>query len=68
MFRCLERPLLADSPLSRDDFVDFQEVVEYKTGKPEKVEPVNIVTEYLAEDSSILAYKLWPGSSRRQGG
>lgn len=24
MFRCLERPLLADSPLSRDDFVDFQ--------------------------------------------
>jgi predicted acylesterase/phospholipase RssA len=28
MFRCLERPLLADSPLSRDDFFDFQMVVE----------------------------------------
>ena len=28
MFRCLERPLLADSPLSRDDFFDFPAVVE----------------------------------------
>ena len=28
MFRCLERPLLADSPLARDDFFDFQAVVE----------------------------------------
>ena len=28
MFRCLERPLLAESPLSRDDFFDFQAVVE----------------------------------------
>ena len=28
MFRCLERPLLAETPLSRDDFVDFQAVVE----------------------------------------
>jgi predicted acylesterase/phospholipase RssA len=27
MFRCLARPLLADSPLSRDDFFDFQAVV-----------------------------------------
>src|SRR5262245_25853751 len=27
MFRCLERPLLADSPLSRDDFFDFQAFV-----------------------------------------
>ena len=28
MFRCLERPLLAETPLSCDDFVDFQAVVE----------------------------------------
>src|SRR5262249_47183801 len=28
MFRWLERPLLADSPLSRDDFFDFPAVVE----------------------------------------
>jgi predicted acylesterase/phospholipase RssA len=33
-------------------------IVRYKTGKPGTVEPVRIVTEYLAEDSTILAYKL----------
>jgi predicted acylesterase/phospholipase RssA len=33
-------------------------ILRYQTGKPEKVEPVNVVTEYLAEDYTILAYKL----------
>jgi predicted acylesterase/phospholipase RssA len=28
MFRCLERPLLADTPLSREDFLDFPATVE----------------------------------------
>src|SRR5206468_4425127 len=28
MFRCLERPLLADTPLSREDFVDFPAILE----------------------------------------
>src|SRR5437773_7124459 len=28
MFRCLERPLLAESPLSPDDFVDFPAALE----------------------------------------
>ena len=28
MFRLLERPLLAESPLSRDDFFDFQAFIE----------------------------------------
>src|SRR5215469_7366388 len=28
MFRCLERPLLSDSPLARDDFFDFDAVVD----------------------------------------
>jgi predicted acylesterase/phospholipase RssA len=28
MFRCLERTLLAESPLSRDDFVDFEATIE----------------------------------------
>jgi predicted acylesterase/phospholipase RssA len=28
MFRCLERPILADSPLGRDDFYDFHAVIE----------------------------------------
>jgi hypothetical protein len=33
-------------------------IVRYKTGKPETLEAVKIVTEYLAEDYTILAYKL----------
>jgi predicted acylesterase/phospholipase RssA len=33
-------------------------IIRYKTGKPETAEPVKIVTEYLADDYTILAYKL----------
>jgi predicted acylesterase/phospholipase RssA len=33
-------------------------IVRYKTGKPDTVEAVRIVTEYLADDFTILAYKL----------
>jgi hypothetical protein len=33
-------------------------LLRYETGKPETVEPVNLVTEYLADDYTILAYKL----------
>ncbi len=33
-------------------------MLRWEMGKPEKVEPVRSVTEYLAEDSTILAYKL----------
>jgi predicted acylesterase/phospholipase RssA len=33
-------------------------IVRYETGKPEKAEPVNVVAEFLAEDHTILAYKL----------
>ena len=33
-------------------------VTRYETGKPETAEAVRIVTEYLAENKSILAYKL----------
>ncbi|HVK11765.1 MAG TPA: hypothetical protein VM597_23535, partial [Gemmataceae bacterium] len=36
---------------------DFH-LIRYRTGKPDQVEPVQIVTKYLAEDSAILAYKL----------
>ena len=35
-------------------------VNRYQTGQPEKVEPVKVVTEYLADDYTILAYKLQP--------
>jgi len=38
-------------------------VVRYKTGKPETVEEVKVVTEYLAEDYTILAYKLMLGKA-----
>jgi hypothetical protein len=33
-------------------------IVRYETGKPETVEPVKVVTEYLAEDLTIIAFKL----------
>lgn len=33
-------------------------IIRYKTGKPQQAEPVQVVTEYLADDFSILAYKL----------
>jgi predicted acylesterase/phospholipase RssA len=39
------------------EYKRFQ-VIRYQEGKPDTVETVPIVTEYLAEDYSILAYKL----------
>jgi hypothetical protein len=33
-------------------------IVRYQTGKPDKVEPVKVVTEYLADDYTIIAFKL----------
>jgi hypothetical protein len=33
-------------------------IVRFETGKPEKAEGVKVVTEYLAEDHTILAFKL----------
>jgi hypothetical protein len=33
-------------------------IVRYQNDKPETAEPVKIVTEYLADDNTILAYKL----------
>ena len=33
-------------------------IVRYEKDKPEKLEEVKVVSEYLAEDSTILAYKL----------
>ncbi len=34
------------------------QLIRYKTGKPETAENVKVVTEYLAEDYTILAFKL----------
>jgi predicted acylesterase/phospholipase RssA len=33
-------------------------IIRYPTAKPEKVEPVELVTEYLPEDFTIIAFKL----------
>ena len=33
-------------------------IVRYPTGKPEKVEAVKVVTEYLAQEFTIIAFKL----------
>src|SRR5262249_11219338 len=33
-------------------------IIRYPTGKPGKVEPVRVVTEYMAGDYTILAYTL----------
>jgi hypothetical protein len=33
-------------------------IVRYRTNKPEGAESVKVESEYLAEDSTILAYKL----------
>jgi hypothetical protein len=41
------------------EYQDFH-VSRFQTGKPEKVEPVKVVTEYLATDYTILAFKLQP--------
>jgi hypothetical protein len=39
------------------DYESFR-IVRYETGKPEKAEAVKVVTEYLAEDFTIIAFKL----------
>jgi hypothetical protein len=33
-------------------------VIRHPKGKPEKAEPVRVVTEYLADDSTIIAFKM----------
>ena len=39
------------------EYRTFQ-LIRYKTGKPETTENVKVTTEYLAEDHTILAFKL----------
>jgi predicted acylesterase/phospholipase RssA len=39
------------------EYRDFH-ISRHETGEPETVEPVHVVTEYLAEDYTILAFKL----------
>jgi hypothetical protein len=39
------------------EYQDFR-IRRHETGKPEKAEAVHVVTEYLAKDYTILAFKL----------
>ena len=39
------------------EYKDYQ-LIRYETGKPAVTEKVNVVTQYLADDRSILAFKL----------
>src|SRR5262245_61151173 len=50
MFRCLERPLLAETPLSRDDFVDFPATIEVlrQAGQATEETPLRRLTQLLA--------------------
>jgi predicted acylesterase/phospholipase RssA len=40
-----------------EEYRSFQ-IIRYETGKPQTTEEVKVVTEYLAEDFTILAFKL----------
>ena len=39
------------------EFRDYR-LIRYETGKPDRTEEVKVVTRYLAQDNSILAFKL----------
>jgi predicted acylesterase/phospholipase RssA len=55
MFRCLERPLLADMPLTRDDFVDFPAVVEVlrQAAKSGKETPIHRLGQLLVTEGQL---------------
>src|SRR5262249_21220035 len=54
MFRCLERPLLADSPLCPDDFVDLRETLEVlrQAGHSSEETPLRRVWQMLMAPAS----------------
>jgi predicted acylesterase/phospholipase RssA len=70
MFRCLERPLLADSPLSPDDFVDLQTVVEalQQAGKTNEETPLRRLAQMLiASHSRPAPLRVTNGGSASHG-
>jgi predicted acylesterase/phospholipase RssA len=54
MFRCLERPLLAETPLSRDDFDDFKTMVKvlHQAGDSTEETPLHRLGQILAAPCS----------------
>ena len=69
MFRCLERPLLAESPLSADDFFDFQAVVETlrEAGKSGEETPLRRLGQILVAARSRPDRPCSPTPARRAG-
>jgi hypothetical protein len=64
MFRCLERPMLAEAPLSRDDFVDFPGAVELleQAGKSADETPLRRLMQLMAAAQSQLVALPSPGA------
>jgi predicted acylesterase/phospholipase RssA len=56
MFRCLERPLLADAPLAADDFVDFRATAEAlrQAGKSADETPLRRLGQLMVAGASHL--------------
>jgi hypothetical protein len=70
MFRCLERPLLADSPLSREDFLDLPALVEAlcQASKSSAETPLRRLGQILAETCSRPDLLLLPGEPAHAAG
>src|SRR5262249_47442619 len=69
MFGCLERPLLAESPLCRDDFVDFQATVEalLEASRSPDETPLRRLAQILAVACGQPGLLLLPGGGPARG-
>lgn len=69
MFRCLERPLLAETPLSRNDFLDFPAFVAalFQASKSSEETPLRRLGQILAAACSRPEQLLLPGVGSGNG-
>jgi predicted acylesterase/phospholipase RssA len=65
MFRCLERPLLAETPLCHDDFLDFRDAVEVvrQARKSAEETPLRRLTQLLTAAPGRGAPLLFPAGA-----
>jgi predicted acylesterase/phospholipase RssA len=70
MFRCLERSLLADSPLCRDDFFDLRGALEVlqQAGQSRKETPLHRLWQVLMAPASRTEPLLLTGPEKPQSG
>ena len=70
MFHCLERPLLAESPLCREDFVDFRVTVDalLEAGRSAEETPLRRLSQILAAACRQADLFLPPGDGALRGG